>query len=328
MHSKQVGFLKRQAIEGKIGAGQALIAESSADYADYADEDKENAPLNLRPSAQSAGKRLGYVMGQDRYFKHDNVGLIHQMSVAPGRQRGFVGATLLKALFERASYGCLLYSCWCAQDIEANRFWEAMGFVPLAYRAGSSKKGRVHIFWQKRIREGDTSSPWWYPCETTGGQMGEGRIVLPIPPGRHWSQELPVLRPALSNVEGPEATARPALASEAPGRLVPGTKCGPQKPTLKRPKVQFGVPSPKPAAVENATQDVKPVKIKREKLKCDPKLVAMSREFRDRWLEKVNAGEMRLPDGGKYDVSRPLPAAPALSPVEGPAGLKALPQAA
>ena len=30
-----------------------------------------------------------------------------------------------------------------------------MGFVPLAFRAGSAKKSRVHIFWQQRIREGD-----------------------------------------------------------------------------------------------------------------------------------------------------------------------------
>src|SRR5688500_4090862 len=93
LHSKQVGFLKRQAIEAKIAAGQALIAEDVA------------------------GERVGYVMGQDRYFRHDNVGLIHQMNVVPRRQRGFVGMTLLKALFDRASYGCVLYSCWCARDI-------------------------------------------------------------------------------------------------------------------------------------------------------------------------------------------------------------------
>ena len=46
------------------------------------------------------------------------------------------------------------------QDIAANRFWEAMGFVPLAFRGGRTREGRggkprVHIFWQKRIRAGD-----------------------------------------------------------------------------------------------------------------------------------------------------------------------------
>jgi len=39
-----------------------------------------------------------------------------------------------------------LYCCWCAQDlVESNRFYELMGFVAIAYRAGSAKKKRVHI---------------------------------------------------------------------------------------------------------------------------------------------------------------------------------------
>ncbi|MGB7157971.1 MAG: hypothetical protein WBD40_07880, partial [Tepidisphaeraceae bacterium] len=91
-------------------------------------------------------ERLGYVIANDQYFKRDDVGIVYQMNVVPGYQRGLIGASLLKAQFERSAYGCRLYCCWCAQDIAANRFWEAMGFVPLAYRAGSEKKGRVHIF--------------------------------------------------------------------------------------------------------------------------------------------------------------------------------------
>jgi hypothetical protein len=73
--------------------------------------------------------------------------MLYQLNVLPLRQRHLIGATLVKATFERAAYGCKLFSCWCAQDIQANYFWEAMGFVPLAYRAGSEKKSRMHIFW-------------------------------------------------------------------------------------------------------------------------------------------------------------------------------------
>ena len=105
------------------------------------------------------------------------------MNVVPGQQRGLIGATLLKAMFDRAAYGCRLFCCWCAQDIEANHFWESLGFVPLAFRAGSRQKDRVHIFWQKRIRAGDTTTPWWFPAQTTGGSIREDRLVLPIPPG-------------------------------------------------------------------------------------------------------------------------------------------------
>src|SRR4051812_2882627 len=130
-HRKQVGFMPRGQLEGKIKAREVIVAENAT------------------------GERVGYCIGTDLYFKHDDVGIIYQLNVAPGKQRGFVGATLLKAMFDRAAYGCKLFCCWCAQDIEANRFWEAMGFVPLAYRAGSERNARVHIFWQKRIRSGD-----------------------------------------------------------------------------------------------------------------------------------------------------------------------------
>jgi hypothetical protein len=42
--------------------------------------------------------------------------------------------------------------------------------------------------------------------------------------------------------------------------------------------------------------------------------VAAARELRDRWLERVNAGEHVLAGGGKYDVSRALAAPSSASP--------------
>src|SRR3954451_14912227 len=135
MHTKQVGWMPTAQFEGKIKLGHVLIAESD-------------------------GERVGYCIGNDQYFKRDDVGIIYQLNVLPGKQRGFIGATLLKAMFDRAAYGCKLFCCWCAQDIEANRFWESMGFVPLAFRAGSAKNTRTHIFWQRRIRAGDETTPY------------------------------------------------------------------------------------------------------------------------------------------------------------------------
>ena len=44
----------------------------------------------------------------DQYFKRDDVGIIYQMNVAPAKQRGLIGATLLQAVFDRAAYGCRL----------------------------------------------------------------------------------------------------------------------------------------------------------------------------------------------------------------------------
>ena len=47
-------------------------------------------------------------------------------------------------------------------------------------------------------------------------------------------------------------------------------------------------------------------KAPRKKIKHDPKHIAAARELRDRWLEKMNAGDPALP-AGKYDVQKSLP---------------------
>ena len=140
---------------------------------------------SLRLSVSSADNRLGYIISKDRYLKRDELGVVYQLNVVPEARRMLVGAALLKEAFERSAYGCKLYCCWCAQDLPANRFWESMGFVPVAFRAGSDKKRRVHIFWQKRIRPGDEATLWWYPVKTEGGVLRADRIALPISPDTH-----------------------------------------------------------------------------------------------------------------------------------------------
>ena len=302
LHAKQVGWMPTKQFEEKVAAGHVLIAEEVRGQSSVVSSE-ESEDSSLSPTTDhgplTRDSRLGYCIGTDQYFKRDDVGIIYQMNVAPSRQRGFVGATLLKAMFDRAAYGCRLFCCWCAQDIEANRFWESMGFVPLAFRAGSEKRQRTHVFWQKRIRQGDVSTPWWFPSRTTGGSIREDRLVLPIPPGTHWRDAMPILLPGQ------------ATTAQATGRALPGSKARRplakkvQKPTAMR--RQFGPPSaepivPEPATTATAAESEKAAKPKRAKRKNDPKLVAAARELRDRWLEQVNASP--LAGGGKYNVSR------------------------
>ena len=161
-------------------------------------------------------------------------------------------------MFDRAAYGCKLFCCWCAQEIAANRFWEAMGFVPLAFRSGSRGKGRTHIFWQRRVRAGDSTTPYWFPSQTGGGSLREDRLVLPIPPGSRWEDVMPVVLPeeklsvasgqlpvekakALAGGKAPQA--RPAVLGN-PAAHVPGRKSS-------RPLIAMGglwfAPKPAPA---------------------------------------------------------------------------------
>ncbi len=281
LHSKQVGWMPTKQFEGKIRAGHVLIAE----------ENTGGSPVPL-----------GYCIGNDQYFKRDDVGIIYQMNVAPGHQRGLIGATLLKAQFERSAYGCRLYCCWCAQDIAANRFWEGMGFVPLAYRAGSEKKGRVHIFWQRRIRAGDTDTPWWFPAQTSGGSIREDRIVLPIPPGTHWSDAKPLILPGNRDEGG--GMRDDAERKKLPGprsSLRPGPSSLPKKPGPLAGALFFAPPAPAQSQVQKKPREKKP------RAKNDPKLVSAARELRDRWLEQVNGGAFALESEGVYEVSRALP---------------------
>jgi hypothetical protein len=272
LHTKQVGWMPTGQFEGKIKAGHVLIAE---------DETKQP---------------VGYCIGNDQYFKRDDVGIIYQMNVLPGKQRGFIGASLLKAQFERSAYGCKLYCCWCAQDIQANHFWESMGFVALAFRAGSAAKSRVHIFWQKRIRQGDTTTPWWFPSQTTGGSIREDRIVLPIPPGTHWSDAKPLVLPG-----GPMPGDAPALPAPKAKRSKP-KRAAPVRPSTA-PTGGFWFAAPKPAVEAKSEINEREPKVKP---KNDPRLVAAARELRDRWLERVNDDPSVLFSKGKYEVSREL----------------------
>ena len=264
-HRDRVGWHPRMTLEGKIKLGQIIVARDEANT------------------------RVGYCMASDRYMKREDCGIIYQMNVEPGRQRALVGAALLHAQFSRSAYGCRLYCCWCAQDIAANKFWESMGFVPLAYRAGSEGRGRTHIFWQTRVREDDRVTPWWFPSQTQGGSMAD-RLVFPIPPDTHWSEAKPLVLPGDASakaIEGPKPRRARKKAEIAPIVVVP------KKATPMTGGLSFVPPTP---AVETlpAVADA-PAKAKRVKPKNDPRLVSAARELRDRYLDHVNASGAMQP---------------------------------
>ncbi len=341
--TKQVGWMPTKQFEGKIKAGHVLVACATSEQsavgrgqqlvggAQYAADSEgillptAHRPLHTIP--------VGYLIGNDQYFKRDDVGIIYQMNVLPEYRRSLVAASLLKAQFERSAYGCKLYCCWCAQDIDANHFWEAMGFVPLAYRTGGKGKvssgqsavdsegnqlptahrtlptPRVHIFWQKRIREGDESTGWWFPSKTDAGAIREDRIVLPIPPGVHWSEVQPLILP------------RQELASDN-GQLTEKTKTKREKkpvvvaaPAAKkgtavsaRGALRFSLPTPQKPEVMD-----KPKPVKRTKVKADPRMISAARELRDRWLERIN--ETPILPSAKYEVCRQISESPRSMPL-------------
>jgi len=331
-NTKKVGFLPTKALEGKIKLRQVLIAEKVASCELRVASEEKVASCELRVTSkdadashgnsasvlpthnsQLATTRVGYLIGNDQYYKRDDLGCIFQVNIVEEYKRHLVAASLLKAQFEASAWGCKLYCCWCAQDLEANKFWEAMGFVALAYRVGAELKGpkgpdgkptpRVHIFWQKRIRAGDSTTPWWFPSKTSGGELNAHRVVLPIPPGKHWSDTQALILP--SEFKASRALPAPEATSTKEKRA-PVKKVKPVAPpvAVKRNGLMYSIPKPGEVVEKPKVEKIKKEKAPREKVESDPKLVAFTRELRDRWLEEVNSGRFLPFSQSKYDVCR------------------------
>ena len=333
MHSHMVGFLQRTALTKYISAGHVIIAE-----------EVRSGGTGVSP--------VGYCIAKDQYMKRDDVGIVYQLNVLPLKQRHLVGASLIKAVFDRAAYGCKLFSCWCAQDIQANWFWESIGFIPLAFRTGSRSKQRTHIFWQRRIREGDDVTPYWFPSQTENGAVGEDRIVLPIPPGTHWRDAKPLVLPGIPGVpqqrseDSDRTSAQKVLPGGAPVRPRDAADTRPkltaaQKAVIHRTQSKHlgGVPLGKKAVLtasgikyidrtdfvpeldtpQELAPPVKPKRTPKPRAKNDPKFIKAARDLRDKFLEQVNSGQwLPVSDAAKYDVCRALPTpceAPALTPL-------------
>ena len=311
-HSKMVGFMPLNQLEKRINSGGVLIAEQTSDEVTEKRSDEVASLSHSVTQSLSHSAPVGYCIFADKYFKREDLGIIYHLNITPGKQRGLVGAALVKAAFESCPWGVKLFCCWCAQDLQANYFWESIGFVPIAFRAGSrprikksgeiSKPGRTHIFWQRRIREGDTDTPYWFPSETSGGLMRENRIALPIPPGSHWSDAMPCVLPGLEQDDA--AKSLPGAGAGA-GESEKSRRVRKAKPAAVRPahiaRGGLWTAPPGPAIAEKPKRE-KPA---RQPRKNDPKFVAAARELRDRYLEEVNAGRCLPAANGKYDVSRP-----------------------
>ncbi|MCI0365032.1 MAG: hypothetical protein L0219_14235, partial [Phycisphaerales bacterium] len=91
MHGHMVGWSPTKQLEANIEGGHILIAEDPG-------------------STGGTPVPLGYCIARDQYMKRDDVGIVCQLNVLPLKQRHLVGASLVKAAFEKAAYGCKLFS--------------------------------------------------------------------------------------------------------------------------------------------------------------------------------------------------------------------------
>jgi len=308
--TREVGFLPTAALEGKIRLGEVLMAEQNEPRALATGFSPAQEPI-----AYASGS-LGYLIAADRYFKRDEIGYITQINVLPEYRRSLVAAALVQAQFDRSAYGCKLYGCWCAQDLKANEFWAAMGFTAIAFRTGSRSKGkdaagkkspRIHIFWQKRVRADDLTTPWWYPSTTGGGELREDRLVFPIPPGVSWRDVLPAVLPNEPRALATGVDQLPVVSAQTPVmKKKSKAKTHLVKKLVEPPHMKGGLWWMIEVLVEEPVRKSKPAKPARALAPLDPRLKKMARELRDRWTEQ---SAMILPGIAKHDVRRSIAAA-------------------
>jgi ribosomal protein S18 acetylase RimI-like enzyme len=73
---------------------------------------------------------------------------VYQVAIEYDARRREHGLALVARLIERAKErGCHAISLWCADDLEANAFWESAGFHFAGQREGGRRRGRKHNRW-------------------------------------------------------------------------------------------------------------------------------------------------------------------------------------
>lgn len=73
---------------------------------------------------------------------------VYQCCIQTDARRHEHAATLIQALIQVGrDRGCLSVALWCAEDLEANMFWKAMGFTHQGTRDVNNRRGRMHNGW-------------------------------------------------------------------------------------------------------------------------------------------------------------------------------------
>jgi len=132
---KSLGFLPTAALEINLEAGNVCLTTENEDAAGY---------MLVRPV-------LAWCPG---------MASIVQAAVCMDAQRRHHGLALLLSLEDEARRrGQVALQANCAIGVEANEFWQAAGFKPIAHLTPATKSGRELICWRKPLQR---SLPSWF----------------------------------------------------------------------------------------------------------------------------------------------------------------------
>lgn len=96
----------------------------------------------------SIGHLNGWPFGYLLYDFRGGHCKIHQACIQYDARRKLYGATLLWWTLDRLDHKQSV-TLRCAADLEANLFWKAMGFTPIAVQDGGKRRGRLINVWRR-----------------------------------------------------------------------------------------------------------------------------------------------------------------------------------
>ena len=127
-HTEQVGFLPDAALRWYADHGCVWSAGINGDPVGYL----VAKPLKSAPAVHAI---LQACIQMDARRMHSGLALVaHVCQLARENGRDIV-------------------QCWCRDDIEANHFWKAAGFVEITRKSGGERRGREVILYRRAVRE-------------------------------------------------------------------------------------------------------------------------------------------------------------------------------
>jgi N-acetylglutamate synthase-like GNAT family acetyltransferase len=122
-HYEQIGFIPEPKIRAYNEKGQVYLARENGDFCGFLLFGK-NWP-NIK---------------------------IYQAVIQYDARRRYHGYNLVGKLIKYADkHGFATISLWCANDLDANEFWQECGFQFIQTRDGGNKRGRKHNRWAFKL---------------------------------------------------------------------------------------------------------------------------------------------------------------------------------
>lgn len=200
-HKREVGFLPTSVFESEIKLRHVIIGKQLLDEAGY---------ILYRPTSRLAIRCAHIIQAAIRY----------------DARRKLLGTVLVEAALRDCRKTANQIYLWCAEDLEANAFWQSMHFRALAVRAGGRTDKRIHYLWWRPTELSLPLDPPTLPQQTWSGGARALRQITPL--GNLTAGELPTWHELSDRPHTPPPTKQPPT--------MPQDERSPLEPTLDTPQ--------------------------------------------------------------------------------------------